>query len=46
MHFEIVGSISDIEIIAHGPSIRILPMLRKRERSMAKAEGCCHGPLN
>ena len=30
MHFEIIGSISDIEIIALGPSIRILPLLRKR----------------
>ncbi len=30
MHFEIVGSISNIEIIAVGPSIRILPLLRKR----------------
>ena len=29
MHFEIVGSISDIEIIAVGPGIRILPLLRK-----------------
>ena len=30
MHFEIIGSISDIETIALGPSIRILPLLRKR----------------
>jgi hypothetical protein len=30
MHFEIVGSISEIEIIAVGPGIRILSILRKR----------------
>lgn len=30
MHFEIVGKITDIEIIAIGSSIRILPVLRKR----------------
>jgi len=30
MHFEIVGAISDIEPIAIGRSIRILPLLRKR----------------
>ncbi|MGI8467043.1 MAG: hypothetical protein ACR2N3_01165 [Pyrinomonadaceae bacterium] len=30
MEFEIVGQISDIEIIAAGNSIRILPFLRKR----------------
>jgi hypothetical protein len=30
MHFEIVGSISDIETIAIGRSIRILPLLQKR----------------
>jgi hypothetical protein len=30
MHFEIVGSISEIEIIAVGPGIRILGVLRKR----------------
>lgn len=48
MHFEIVGSLSDIEIIALGPSIRLLPLLRKRygRGRWAKAEGCCHGPLN
>jgi len=28
MHFEIVGSISDIETIAIGRSIRILPLLQ------------------
>jgi len=30
MHFEIVGSITEIEIIAVGPGIRILSLLRKR----------------
>lgn len=30
MPFEIIGDISDIELIATGPSIRILPLLRKR----------------
>ena len=30
MNFEILGSISDIEIIAVGSGIRILPVLRKR----------------
>ena len=30
MHFEIIGDITDIEPIAIGPSIRILPLLRKR----------------
>ncbi|HWP91496.1 MAG TPA: hypothetical protein VNN20_04795 [Thermodesulfobacteriota bacterium] len=30
MHFEIVGEITDIEIIAVGSAIRILPVLRKR----------------
>jgi len=30
MHFEIIGDITDIEPIATGPSIRILPWLRKR----------------
>jgi len=30
MHFEIIGSITDIEVIAVGGSIRILPLLRKR----------------
>jgi hypothetical protein len=30
MHFEIVGDILDIEIIAAGKGIRILPLLRKR----------------
>ena len=30
MHFEIIGDIADIELIATGPSIRILPLLRKR----------------
>jgi len=30
MHFEIVGRITEIEIIAVGPSIRILGVLRKR----------------
>lgn len=30
MHFEIVGDISDIEIIAIGRKIRILPLLQKR----------------
>ena len=30
MHFEIVGQITDIEIIAVGSSIRVLPMLRKQ----------------
>jgi hypothetical protein len=30
MHFEIVGKITEIEIIAVGPGIRILSVLRKR----------------
>ena len=30
MHFEIVGKITEIEIIASGPGIRILGVLRKR----------------
>lgn len=30
MHFEINGKITDIEIIAVGRSIRILPILQKR----------------
>ena len=30
MHFEIVGKITDIEPIAIGTQIRILPVLRKR----------------
>jgi hypothetical protein len=30
MHFEILGRVSDIETIAVGPGIRILPLLRKR----------------
>jgi hypothetical protein len=30
MHFEIIGDITDIEPIATGPSIRILPLLRRR----------------
>lgn len=30
MHFEIVGDISGIEIIAIGRKIRILPLLQKR----------------
>ena len=30
MEFEIIGQISDIEIIAVGSSIRILPFLRKK----------------
>ena len=30
MHLEIVGKISDIEIIAVGPGVRILRILRKR----------------
>ena len=30
MHFEIIGQITDIEIIALGSKIRILPLLRKR----------------
>lgn len=30
MPFEIIGDITDIEPIATGPSIRILPFLRKR----------------
>jgi len=30
MHFEIVGEITDIESIAIGARIRILPLLRKR----------------
>lgn len=30
MHFEIVGDIADIESIAVGTTIRILPLLQKR----------------
>ena len=30
MHFEIVGDITEIETIASGSGIRILPVLRKR----------------
>ncbi|HEV8711635.1 MAG TPA: hypothetical protein VGX03_02260 [Candidatus Binatia bacterium] len=30
MHFEIIGDIPDIELIATGPRIRILPLLRRR----------------
>ncbi len=30
MHFEIIGSITDVETIAVGSSIRILPALRKQ----------------
>ncbi len=30
MHFEVIGDITDIELIATGPSIRILPLLRRR----------------
>jgi len=30
MHFEVVGEITDIEPIAIGTQIRILPLLRKR----------------
>ena len=30
MHFDIVGDVSDIEIIAIGRKIRILPLLQKR----------------
>jgi hypothetical protein len=30
MHFEIIGDITNIEIIAVGNGIRILPLLRKR----------------
>ena len=30
MHFEIVGKITNIETIAVGSNIRILPLLRKR----------------
>ncbi|CBE67261.1 MAG: hypothetical protein F9K13_00190 [Candidatus Methylomirabilis oxygeniifera] len=30
MHFEIIGSITDVETIAAGGSVRILPVLRKQ----------------
>jgi hypothetical protein len=30
MHFEIIGEITEIEIIAVGNKFRILPLLRKR----------------
>lgn len=30
MHFEIIGEITEVEPIAIGPSIRILPFLRRR----------------
>jgi hypothetical protein len=29
MHFEIVGQISEVEVIAAGSGIRILPLLRE-----------------
>ncbi len=30
MHFEVIGDITEIELIASGRSIRVLPLLRKR----------------
>ncbi|HEY0171038.1 MAG TPA: hypothetical protein VGB98_08440 [Pyrinomonadaceae bacterium] len=30
MHFEIIGPISEVEVIAAGSGIRILPLLRER----------------
>lgn len=30
MHFEVVGPISEVEVIAAGSGIRILPLLRER----------------
>jgi hypothetical protein len=30
MHFELVGQISEVEVIAAGSGIRILPLLRER----------------
>ena len=30
MHFEIIGTISDVETIATGPSVKIRALLRKR----------------
>ncbi len=30
MNFEVIGKITDVEIIAAGSSIRILPVLRRR----------------
>ncbi len=30
MHFEIIGTIAEIETIASGRSIRVLPLLQKR----------------
>jgi hypothetical protein len=30
MHFEVVGQISEVEVIAAGSGIRILPLLRER----------------
>ena len=30
MHFEIIGQISDVETIAAGSSIRLMPVLRKQ----------------
>ena len=30
MHFEVIGEITEIELIASGSGIRILPVLRKR----------------
>ena len=30
MHFELIGEITDVESIVVGPSIRILPFLRRR----------------
>ena len=30
MHFEVIGQIADIEIVAVGSRIRILPLLQKR----------------
>ncbi len=45
MHFEVVGEITEIELIASGSSIRILPLLRRRhaegDGGNSKAELWC-----
>ena len=47
MEFEIIGQITDIEMIAVGNSIRILPFLRKRfgRGRWRKLKGKCYVKL-
>lgn len=44
MHFEIIGDISQVETIAVGPRIRILPVLRRRfgKARWRKCKGMAH----